>query len=92
MFDRGLIENGSVLATLAIPEGAEWIYYVVSGLFFLICGVICGYFIWRKGYLQTLDAELEVRRTEDELQNLRHDLSLEEEEISADSDGAPEHS
>ncbi len=87
MAEPGFITDGSVLATLAIPEGAEWIYYAVSGLFFLICGVICGYFIWRKGYLQTLDAELEVRRTEDELQNLRHDLGLEEDELSLESEG-----
>ncbi|MEC5128807.1 hypothetical protein VSU19_18740 [Verrucomicrobiales bacterium BCK34] len=87
MLKRGSIDDLGVLATLDIPEGAEWIYYAVSGLFFLICGVVCGYFIWRKGYLQTLDAELEVRRTEDELQNLRHDLSLEEDELSSEPDG-----
>jgi len=63
MVDRGLIENRELLVALAIPEGAEWIYYVASGLFFLSCGVVCGYFIWRKSYLQTLEAELDVRRT-----------------------------
>lgn len=86
MLDPGLIANREMFVALALPEGTEWIYYAASGLFFLISGVVCGYFIWRKGYLQTLDAELEVRRTEDELQNLRHDLSLEDEEISSDPD------
>ena len=77
MFEVGSFGRGDLVLSIAIPEGSEWIYYGVCGLFFLLCGLVCGYFIWRKGYLQTLDAELEVRRTEDELENLRHDLSLE---------------
>lgn len=92
MVKSGFIGDGVLILSLAIPEGLGWIYYAVCGLFFLICGLMCGYFIWRKGYLQTLDAELEVRRTEDELQNLRHDLSLEVEELSSDSEGAAERS
>ncbi|MDA7920926.1 hypothetical protein N9B73_04135 [Verrucomicrobiales bacterium] len=86
MFEGGSVGSGGMVLSIAIPQGSEWIYYAVCGLFFSLCGVFCGYFIWRKGFLQTLDAELEVRRTEDELQNLRHDLSLEEDELSSGAD------
>ncbi|MEQ1843126.1 MAG: hypothetical protein ABL994_22210 [Verrucomicrobiales bacterium] len=53
-------------------------YYLSCALLFTICGMIVGYFIWRKGHMQTLDAESEIRRTEHELNLLRDDLSSEE--------------
>lgn len=55
-----------------------WVHYLGCALLFVLAGLICGYFIWRKGNMQTQDAEIEVRRTEEELKRLRDDLSREE--------------
>ena len=84
------LEALSSLAPAAdiLPENAYgWVYYAICALFFLLCGLFCGYFVWRKGHMQTLDAEFEVKRTEDELMALRHDLSLEEKELRPADDG-----
>ena len=64
-----------------------WPYYLLSGLFFISCGLVTGYIIWRKGHMQTLDVESEVRDTTIELIKLRKDLMLEEEELNAGRDG-----
>jgi len=62
-------------------EGQEsLIYYAICGIFFVLCGLTCGYFIWRKGQL---DAELEIKRTENELEAAKEDLHLEEREIGS---------
>ncbi|MAS93170.1 MAG: hypothetical protein CMO55_08235 [Verrucomicrobiales bacterium] len=71
-----------VQALSILPEEpGGWIYYGLCALFFTLCGLCCGYFVWRKGHMQMLEAEMEVKRTEDELKSLRHDMSLEEQEI-----------
>tara|TARA_R110002096_G_scaffold45372_33_gene121965 strand:- start:1523 stop:1792 length:270 start_codon:yes stop_codon:yes gene_type:complete len=67
-------------------EQDPWVYYALSGLFFVLCGLACGYFIWRKGHMQMLDAELEVQRTSTELESLRDDLDLEENELQPAAD------
>ena len=54
-------------------------YYVICAVVFTVSGLIVGYFIWRKGHMQTLDAESEIRRTADELSRLREDLQVEKE-------------
>lgn len=59
------------------PEAGGWWYYAVSALAFLLAGLICGYFIWRKGHMQTLDAESEVRRAAEDLARLKEDLDAE---------------
>ncbi len=59
------------------PEAEGW-YYVVSALAFALAGLICGYFIWRKGHMQTFDAEAEVRRAAEDLERLKEDLEAEE--------------
>lgn len=64
---------------------AEWWYYAGSAVAFSLAGLICGYFIWRKGNLQTHDAEGEVRRTHDELARLSADLELEKAELDSPS-------
>lgn len=53
-------------------------YYLTCALLFTVCGLIVGYFIWRKGHMQTLDAESEILRTAQELSQLRGDLDSEE--------------
>lgn len=65
-------------------EGQEsFIYYALCGIFFVLCGLACGYFIWRKGHMQMLDAELVVKHTEEELEAVGSDLQLEERELRA---------
>ncbi len=53
-------------------------YYVFCAAFFVICGLISGYFIWRKGHMQTLDAESEIHRTAVELEKLSREIKKEE--------------
>ena len=72
-----LFDTGVVIS--ALPTGKMgWPYYAICALFFLLCGLFCGYLIWRKGSLQTQDAESEVVRTAEELEDLREDLRNEE--------------
>lgn len=52
-------------------------YYVAAMVIFLVLGLITGSMIWRKGHMQTHDAELEVARTAETLERLRKDLDLE---------------
>jgi len=59
-------------------EFSGFVYYLFCAILFTVSGLIVGYFIWRKGYMQTLDAEAEIRRTEQDLNLLRGDLSSEE--------------
>ena len=70
-----------------LEKAFEWqeslIYYAICGIFFVLCGLACGYFIWRKGHMQMLDAELEVKRTENELEAAKEDLQLEEREVGS---------
>ena len=58
--------------------GGEYWYYGVSAVAFTFAGLICGYFIWRKGHMQMLEAENEVRRTSEDLKRLQEDLEAEE--------------
>ncbi|MDF1659716.1 MAG: hypothetical protein P1U58_19025 [Verrucomicrobiales bacterium] len=70
------------LLNLAVAGGdGGLVYYAVCAMFFALMGLGCGYFVWRKGHMQTQDAEMEVKRTEAELQALRLDLSEEEKGI-----------
>ena len=73
-------------AQLRIPESIpgseeEWLYLAICAAFFVFLGLACGYFVWRKGHMQTLDAETEVIRTENELRSLREDLGEEERQL-----------
>lgn len=77
------------LLAFAAPGGENaWVYYVVCALFFVLCGLACGYFIWRKGNMQMQDAELEVKRTAEELQALQDDLREEERGIRLESESS----
>ena len=64
----------------AVPADGEssQVYYIICAVFFLICGLVCGYFIWRRGHMQMLDAEQEVVRAKSELEALRKDIDEEE--------------
>ncbi len=62
-------------------SGSGAFHYAGCALAFTLAGLICGYFIWRKGHMQTLDAETEVGRTAAELDKLRDDLRAEEESL-----------
>lgn len=70
----------------SLTEDVGWVYYLVCAAFFALCGLACGYFIWRKGNMQMHDAELEVRRTTEELQALQEDLREEEKGIRLESE------
>lgn len=91
MIQRVLIlaQNSDAAANLSgglekAVEGQESIiYYAFCGIFFVLCGLACGYFIWRKGHMQMLDVELEVERTKKELEGVGGDLKLEERELRA---------
>lgn len=80
-----LSESVSWLAELSSPGGFPlpdggldgWPYLAVCAAFFLTLGIVTGYFIWRKGHLQTIDAEAEIRKTGEDLAHLREDLQLE---------------
>jgi hypothetical protein len=60
-------------------------YYAACGFLFLLLGLILGYFIWKKGHMQMLDAEAEVRRTREELARLTEDLKAEENELGGNT-------
>jgi hypothetical protein len=62
-------------------EVTGWVYYVICAILFTIAGMICGYFIWKRGHMQMLDAEIEVKLTASELTALREDTQLEEKEL-----------
>ena len=91
MIQRVLIlaQDSDAAATLSgglekAVEGQESLfYYALCGIFFVLCGLACGYFIWRKGHMQMHDVELEVERTRDELEAVGGDLKLEEGELRA---------
>jgi len=83
-FARFLAQSGA--KGTAGPGGFElpaWLsdrvwYYVVCAVVFTLAGLITGYFIWRKGAMQTHDAEAEIQRTGEELKRLTEDLKIEE--------------
>ena len=71
------------LSLPGLPEfeiDAKW-YYAACAFVFLLFGMVLGYFIWRKGHMQMLDAEAEVRRTKAELARLKEDLNAEQGEL-----------
>ena len=79
--------SGFYLSALPTAESG-WAYYALCAAVFLLCGLCCGYFIWKRGHLQMLDAESEVAKTAKELQALRQDLSLEERELRSDEESS----
>jgi hypothetical protein len=91
--DLALISSS--LAELSPPRGTSffegeltgWPYLAICALFFMTLGLVTGYFIWRKGHLQTLDAEAEIRKTGDDLVLLRDDMQLEILELGPDPEG-----
>lgn len=74
-----LLAEISPPAGFSSPDGEPggWPYLAVCAVFFLTLGMVTGYFIWRKGNHQTLDAEAVIRKTGEELSHLREDLQLE---------------
>ncbi len=62
-------------------------YYAVAMFLFFILGLVTGVLIWRKGYMQTHDAEAEVARTAESLERLRQDLDLENQAIDSGESG-----
>lgn len=85
------MEESDWIEQLRLPEllpqtEEEWLYLVACAAFFTICGLACGYFVWRKGHMQTLDAEMEVMRTENDLRTLREDLGEEERQVRGGED------
>lgn len=83
--ETGASLNGTDTLLLKLFPAGEFsgvAYYLSCALLFTVCGMIVGYFIWRKGHMQTLDAESEIRRTEQELSLLRNELNTEESLLS----------
>ncbi len=73
--------NGTTgLGGFSIPglEIDQFWYYVVCAVVFTLAGLITGSFIWKKGAMQTHDAEAEIQRTGEELKRLTEDLKIEE--------------
>jgi F0F1-type ATP synthase membrane subunit b/b' len=67
-----------------ISVDGRW-YYAACAFLFLLLGLVLGYFIWKKGHMQMLDAEAEVRRTREELARLKEDLKAEENELGEET-------
>lgn len=61
-------------------------YYGGSAFVFIVLGLVTGYFVWRRAHMQSLDAEGEVRRSNDQLSRLQEDVKKEEENLSAGSE------
>lgn len=74
----------------SLPMGEYgWLYYGVCAGAFALTGFIAGYFIWRKGNMQTLDAEMEIQLNESELKNLSADLEREGKQLEPAQTGDP---
>jgi len=58
-----------------------WLYYVVCAVVFLLLGLAFGYFTWRRGLLQTFELQQEVRRAEQELENIKDEVAVDEREL-----------
>lgn len=58
-----------------------WIYYTICAALFLFLGLALGYFIWRRGLLQTFELQQEVRRAEQELENIKEEVAADEKEL-----------
>lgn len=73
------------LGEWSLPDGFSflegelngWPYLITCVVLFVTLGIVTGYFIWKKGYLQTIDAETEIRKTVEELARVREDVKLE---------------
>jgi sensor histidine kinase YesM len=61
--------------------GSGWIYYMICSVVFLFLGLAMGYFIWRRGLLQTYELQQEVRRAEQELENIKDEVAADEKEL-----------
>lgn len=71
---------------VSLPLGEYgWLYYAVCAVAFLLSGIVLGYFIWRKGHMQTMDAEMEIQLNESELKS--HIQDFEKEVKNLDRDG-----
>lgn len=84
--DKFLPFSGDPSLAMELPLSEldnPWLYYTFCGLVFILAGVVCGYFIWRKGLMQTLDAEMEIEKTRQELQALREDVEKEEQNLKS---------
>ena len=62
-------------------ELSGWPHLIACAAIFVTLGIVTGYFIWRKGQLQTIDVETEIRKTGDDLAARREDLELENLEL-----------
>ena len=69
--------SGEGFAVPVLEQDRLW-YYGICAAVFTLAGLITGYFIWRKGTMQMLDAEAEIERTSGELKRLSDDLKIEE--------------
>jgi hypothetical protein len=80
-----LVPPGDLFFLQNNPGGG--FYLAVCAVFFTTLGIATGYFIWRKGHLQTIDAEAEIRKTGEDLARLRENLQLEELELGPERGG-----
>ena len=80
--------NPISLLSVSLPLGEYgWLYYAVVASIFLFSGIICGYFIWRKGHMQTMDAEMEVQLNESELKSHTADFEKEVKALDGEQQG-----
>jgi hypothetical protein len=80
MIPTFLSESSPLPGFEGISVDGRW-YYVGCAALFLFLGFVLGYFIWKKGHMQMLEAEAEVRRTREALARLTEDLKAEESEL-----------
>lgn len=82
-FSFGWYETVSELPLLgqSFAWGGGWIYYMICAAVFLFLGLAMGYFIWRRGLLQTYELQQEVRRAEQELENIKDEVAADEKEL-----------
>lgn len=82
-----IAQSSNPFSELSLPLGEYgWLYYAVCAILFTLAGLICGYFIWRKGNMQTVDAEMEIQLNESELKNSTSDFENESEMLAPDQE------
>ncbi len=77
--------HGTVSELPLLGQAFAWwnglIYYTICAALFLFMGLALGHFIWRRGLLQTFDLQQEVRRAEQELENIKEEVAADEKEL-----------
>ena len=56
------------------PDGKGILYYVACALLFILIGLGCGYLIWKRGVVQTIDLEADNNLSKRALERLDDEM------------------